>query len=551
MTKKLDAEEMTKRLNQLNMQLDKIATPYIAEIRNIINSTYFADIESEQQQLDNLGNVYYHDNPKDHFGKKFKDISLDYIIYPKQLGVFYGSIYEKKDKNGTATTHCKAYPFDNYSRFIADVLSRRVLFSRELGHFIFKDGLRYSIVANENDFYNYYTMNKNRVIRGFLDIFEELFQSYLNQDHGYTIEPYKIAGTDWIIDIETNEIKQEAPMKKHLYFDYYEVPLNDIQPTVAKEYIEMVGGTPNSIHNTMLLHAYVMKRKMHLISPEQWFLFKDFGRTGKGLFFTTFNKVFKVHKIEFGNLIAGAFEAQNEMRNLYGADLAHANETGAINEKQMRFIRKIATGETVTARRIGGDNFTFKVDSVFALDTNEDADIGDMLSNTSRTVMIAFQDRPPKETSKQRHAIFAPYWKFIVDNHGETKLSASLSFLINSIQYLESCGGVFDFEEVTLKHYYSVDQLTDSQLIALVAISELGYVLANDETLQSAIAEDYGSMRFKTARDDFAKIGVANNQAKYIDGKTYKVFAIEDEMLFKEACKLLEEFQNDSKTIKA
>ncbi len=534
-----NARELTKRLEALNDQLDKADTLYIANIRNIINKTYFADIESEQQRLDNQGNVFYRDSLTDTRGNKWEDIGLDYIVFPERLGVFYGRIYEAKDKNGAPQKKYKAHPFSNYSRFIADVLSEKVLYSRELEHFIIKEEHTYTAIMNENDFYNRYEVIKKHVIKGFLQTFEELFQNHIDQQHGYTIEPFMISGKDWLIDIESNDIKNEKPKEKYLYFDFYDVPFSDIEPNKAKGYIEMVGGTPNSIHNTMLLHAYVMKRKMNLISPEQWFLFKDFGRTGKGLFFKTFNGVFNIYTIAFNTLIGGGFDAGNEMRNLYGADLAHANETGEISGKQMNLIRKFATGETVTARTIGGNSFSFKVESVFALDTNEDTDIGGMLANTSRTVMIGFRDRPANETAKERRALFAPYWKFIVDKK-ETRIEASLSFLINSIQYLKSCGNVFDFEEVSLKNYYSADQLTETQQLVLRTIHEQGFVLSGDETLQQAITDDYKSLRFNKAKDDFRKIGVAINQAKFIEGKTYKVHTIDDETLFEEAYSLLD-----------
>ena len=38
---------------------------------------------------------------------------------------------------------------------------------------------------------------------------------------------------------------------------------------------------------------------MKLIQAEKWFLFKDFGRSGKGLFITTFNKLLHVNKVNF------------------------------------------------------------------------------------------------------------------------------------------------------------------------------------------------------------------------------------------------------------
>ena len=537
----LTAEHYTKRLDEIKKKIDKVDTPYLAELRNVLNRIYFADITGVDQNIENLGNAFYRNGWGDLIGSYFKALPIAYVIFPRRLGVHYGEIWEDTDKNGNPVIKNKGYAFNNYARFIADVVTRKVIYSKKLERFVFVQAHKYDPINGDNDFYSYYGVDKRYHIKGFLDVFEALFHEHITQDHRLIMEPYVIAGKDWLLDIQNNHYEVAAPKVNHLYFDYFDVANDDIQPETAKNYIEMVGGSPNSQHNAMLLHAYVMKRKMKLISPEQWFLFKDFGRTGKGLFFKTFQNVFNVQLVEFENLLGGGFDASNAWRNFYGADLAHANETGEISQKQMRIIRKIATGETVTARMIGGNDFSFKLECVFALDTNEDTDIGDMMANTSRTVMIGFKDRPQDETSQERHAIFAPYWKFIVDLEGNTKIEAALAFLVNSIQYLKECDNIFDFQDVALKNYYRADQLTESQQITLRVIHEQGFILAGDELLQAAIEDDYGSLRFKKAQDDFRKIGVVINKAIWLDGKTQKAHKIDNQQLFDDAYELVAE----------
>lgn len=538
----LKAKEITKKLDKIKAQLDKVETPYLSNIRNALNSIYFADIDSFDQNINNKGNAFYKDGQFDFDGSYFKNLPLSYIVIPQKLGVYSGWIYT----NGKGENVAKSINFSGYARFVTDIIIQKVIYSKELGRFVFVKNHKYEEIKGENDFYNYYSVDKKQRIRGFLGVFESLFNDYINQGHGYTIEKYSISGKDWILDIENNRFDATSPKKDCLYFDHFDIPKESIQPSKASDYIEMVGGTINSKHNTHLLHAYVMKRKMNLIPPEQWFLFKDFGRTGKGLFFKTFQGVFNVQPVEFENLLGGGFEASNAWRNFYKADLAHANETGAINQRQMRIIRKIATGETVTARLIGGNDFSFKLECVFALDTNEETDIGDMLANTSRTVMISFKERPYTETEAERHSAFAPYWGFIVAPTGETRVEASLSFLVNSIQYLNANNNLFSFENVALRNYYSADQLSDSQKIALMTIQEQGFALASDELLQKAIELDYGGMRFKKAQEALKKIGVASNRQKWIDGLNNKVFEIGDKTLFDDAYALLEDSQTVS-----
>lgn len=95
-------------------------------------------------------------------------------------------------------------------------------------------------------------------------------------------------------------------------------------------------------------------------TSRKWMLLKDFGRSGKGLFMATFENLMKVNKVNFDSLISGGFESANEWMNFYGADIAHANETGEITKQMMRILRKIATGETISGRGIGRNAFTFK-----------------------------------------------------------------------------------------------------------------------------------------------------------------------------------------------
>src|SRR5699024_1579312 len=224
-----------------------------------------------------------------------------------------------------------------------------------------------------------------------------------------------------------------------------------------------------------------------------------------------------------------------------GAEVAHANETGEIDDKGMVALRKIATGEVLTGRSIGGDNFKFKNKSVLILDTNEQIQTNEITANKSRIVNIALKDRPKGETTEQRYKVFEPYWKFIAPND-EAVESASLSFLILSLENLKALDGKFNFEKVTLKNFFSADELTETQKLLLQMIHANGFIFAGDEILQKAIESDYGNLRFKKAKDDIKAIGVKLNEPKKIEGQNIKVDVIGDESLFKESLKLLEEW---------
>lgn len=277
---------------------------------------------------------------------------------------------------------------------------------------------------------------------------------------------------------------------------------------------------------------------MKLIQAEKWFLFKDFGRSGKGLFITTFNKLLHVNKVNFDGLVSGGFEAANEWMNFYGADIAHANETGEITKPMMRILRKIATGETISGRGIGRNAFTFKNKSVLILDTNESVDTGEITANTTRTIKIAFKDRPHGETDDERYKIFEPYWNFVQPNDEDSEV-ASVSFLITSLEYLKEIGREFRFKDVTLKHYFSEEELTETQVVMLKVLKQQGFILSGDETLKRLIEDDYTSLKYKNARQDMKKIGVGINKQMKIEGVNTKIHKVENAELFNMALSLI------------
>ena len=53
----LTAEHYTKRLDEIKKKIDKVDTPYLAELRNVLNRIYFADITGVDQNIENLGNA--------------------------------------------------------------------------------------------------------------------------------------------------------------------------------------------------------------------------------------------------------------------------------------------------------------------------------------------------------------------------------------------------------------------------------------------------------------------------------------------------------------
>lgn len=537
----MDETTLYKKHFEFHSNLDYINTTSLSKIKEISKRINFASISSDKQVFNNKGNLYHRE--KNDIGDYISNLTLDYIIIPKEIGVIYGIVNTKiiENDNGEEEKKAsfKADTFNNYARFIADLISDKVIYSDEINSFLIVKSNTYEVIDETNFALNYPVDNKHQ-INDFLEVMIEMYRDHLNVEHGYNILPHTIAGNNWIYDCRNLEFKKKTLNLDELYVKKYDVNKSDINLETPKKFYDLVTENDKSKNNLMLMHAYTMYRKMELIQAEKWFLMKDFGRSGKGLAMTTFDTLLQVNKVNFDSLISGGFEASNEWMNFYGADIAHANETGEITKVMMRILRKIATGEVISGRGIGRNAFTFKNNAVLILDTNENVDTGEITANTTRTIKISLKDRPLNETDEERYQIFKPYWDFVQPN-GKKSVAAAVSFLITSFEYLKEIGREFKFNDVTLKHYFSEDELTETQVNLLKALSRQNFIFAGDETLQKLIEQDYKSLRYKQAKDDMKKIGISINNQKWIDGVNTRVHNVGNPELFNMALDLINE----------
>ncbi|WP_436948170.1 phage resistance protein [Staphylococcus xylosus] len=535
----MDETTLYKQHFEFHSKLDYINTTSLSKIKEISKRINFASISSDKQVFNNKGNLYHRE--KNDIGDYINNLTLDYIIIPKEIGVIYGIVNTKITENDNGEEEKKASfkadTFNNYARFIADLISDKVIYSDELDSFLIVKSNTYEVIDETNFALNYPVDNKHQ-INDFLEVMIEMYREHLNIEHGYNILPYTIAGNNWIYDCRNLEFKEKTLNSDELYAKKYDVNESDINLETPRKFYDLVTENEKSKNNLMLVHAYTMYRKMQLIQAEKWMLMKDFGRSGKGLFMTTFDALLQVNKVNFDSLISGGFEASNEWMNFYGADIAHANETGEITKVMMRILRKIATGEVISGRGIGRNSFTFKNNAVLILDTNENVDTGEITANTTRTIKISLKDRPLNETDEERYQIFKPYWDFVQPN-GKKSVDAAVSFLITSLEYLKEIGREFKFNDVTLKHYFNEEELTETQVSLLKALSRQNFIFAGDETLQKLIEQDYKSLRYKQAKDDMKKIGISINNQKWIDGVNTKVHKVGNPELFNMALELI------------
>ncbi|MEX3459099.1 phage resistance protein [Staphylococcus hominis] len=529
-----------KKHHEFHSKLDYVDTPNLSPIKEISKRINFASISTENQSNENKGNVY-HRKKDDFAGDYINNLTLNYTIKPKEVGAVYGTISVKTTiENGEENkqAHFKYSKANNYAKFIVDLISEKVIYSNELDSFIKLKNNQYEIIDNTN-FALEYSIDKKYYINDFLDVMLDVYRNHLDTNFQYNIYPYAIAGNDWIYNCKELEFVDKKITSNDYYIIKYDVDKKNINTNLAQQFFDLVSDNERSKNNLMLVHAYTMYRKMKLIQAEKWFLIKDFGRSGKGLFMETFEKLLNVNKVNFDSLLSSGFEAANEWLNFYGADIAHANETGEINKGMMRILRKIATGENISGRGIQRNNVKFKNNAVLILDTNESVDTGEITANRTRTVKIAFKDRPKNETDEERYKVFKPFWDFVKPNR-KNSVNASVSFLILSLEYLKQIGREFKFNNVTLKNYYNEDELTDTQILILETLSKQDFIFSGDEILQKTIEEDYKNLRYKKAKEDMKKIGVAINKQKWIEGQNTKVHIVENKELFKMALDLIE-----------
>ncbi|GAA3020465.1 hypothetical protein [Tetragenococcus solitarius] len=537
----MNAKELDYEFDKVRLNLDKVETPNLSKIKEIVKRVHFADIKTKQQAYDNEGLAFYKlnlDSTGDYFTHS---LPISYTTEAAKTGVVYGTFTQKVTKKKEKVVEFEGGNYNNYVRFLADIANHKVIYSDELERFVIVRDHSYKML-DQAIFEVEYSVDPKQKINDFLDVIFSIYHDHIQvKTHDYTIEPYIIAGIDWAYDCKQLKPVTKDDSKQQLFSAYYDVSYENLNLEKAEEYTNMIAAEDDSLHNLRLIHAYVLLARMGLVSVEHSFILKDFGRTGKGLFMKTFPEVFKMNSVNFDNLMGGTMEASNEWLKFIGCDISHANESGAINPKAMRFIRKIATQENVSGRKIQQNTIDFKIKSVLILDTNEKVDIGKLTANLSRVVKVAFKDRPEEETEAERYKVFAPYWDYIAPN-GEESLTANVSFLISSLEYLSKQNGKFVFKDVALKNYAVASELTDLQIFLIEAFQQVGYVPSKDEALHQVLFDEYGVHHFrrKDIKDDLTSIGLEPNYPTTIKGVPIRVIRIKDKKLFKKAQSLLE-----------
>lgn len=542
---KNNANNLSIRKNELLRAIEKVHFENLAQVKELISKIFFCDILTENMSILNKGSLIHIDiNDKQHIvsGAKvqyyIENIRIDNgRVLECGVALAVGNLEEYAGvEDGLKFSADKEN--NGYARFIADLLSEKIIFLPSNERFYKVEGKEVIPVTDEYFSIKYESyVNVKEIIPGLLPFFVTLMKETAIRFDSYEVKMECIAGKDWIYDLVKLELFRKSLSNDELVANYFDISLSDINDLMVKTLIDLVAYNKNSKNNLLLLPAYIMLRKHDLLPPEKYFIFKDFGRTGKGLILHILESIFTVKNVDLDALSASGFEASNAWMNLSGADVCHANESGKITAKQSRPLRKIATNERVRGRRIGTDNVDISLNSVLIIDTNEQVDIPDLAANNSRKVAIRLKDRPKNETDNERHVIFAPFWEHFYPN-GKANVAAGVSLLLYSLNYLKEKGGRFDFFDVIFQDIYDVSQLNGLQIYVVDQLKKGEVVVPGDlELLKKEECNNNNKLYSSKLKD----IGVAfktehNKKTKMKE----RVAVIVDRDSFNYVCQLLE-----------
>ncbi len=314
----------------------------------------------------------------------------------------------------------------------------------------------------------------------------KFIHSYLKLKSVKAIKTAIIACNDFQIDLKNKEIRMDtSPNPEETYFKVFEVDYKDcmeLLPLVMAFYDETMDHK-DSLHNATLQVIYTMLVACRLDTKRHFFVSKSFPRTGKSFRQDIISKLFESKSIELSNLVGGVSDIH--WAGLDGGQMLVVPESGSLNGMD-RILKILATNPTHKARPQGGNPIDINLSGVLSIDTNEKVSFSSQLE--SRAVNIAFHDRPKGENTKEREAIFEPYWRaFTTSDPKSSNLvptdAASVAFLIHSFLYWQSENFKINFRRVEMNNFRSTGDFGESQsyLLEHQRTTGLKYTLVNQE----------------------------------------------------------------------
>ncbi|MDF7641742.1 bifunctional DNA primase/polymerase [Bifidobacterium sp. ESL0784] len=237
------------------------------------------------------------------------------------------------------------------------------------------------------------------------------------------------------------------------------------------------------------------------------------GGNGKGILLGTLANSFPglavavdSQKILGGRRGSGGFDTQQETGKLIGALWAYDEDADTIGIDQLTYLKKISTGDSVTARRIGENAVSFTPKCTFIVATNNSVITTMNAAVARRFAYIRMKDgRKPQE--------FQPLLDF-------RKQYGAAPFIMASCKLWEN-HGENPFDDVSVG---SANDVTDLEQSIINTICANGYA-------PSSMLE--GTKRYEQ-RDLLARFGLTRGGVKWVpeQGTSIRILIVKDEVRF-------------------
>ncbi|KAA8832594.1 bifunctional DNA primase/polymerase [Bifidobacterium tissieri] len=201
----------------------------------------------------------------------------------------------------------------------------------------------------------------------------------------------------------------------------------------------------------------------------------------------------------------GGFSTEQETGKLIGALWAFDEDADTITPDQMTLLKKISTGDTVIARRIGENSVSFTPRATFIIATNNPVITTMTAASLRRFVYVRMKDgRKPEE--------FADLLDF-------RREYGSAPFLMASCQ-LWALYGDEPYRDVLIGDQ---SDLSEAEQWIVDRIIEDGYAVSRENKFPESAVEH---------RNTINKLGL-KTKVKKLDGKSIRVLVVADEQRFK------------------
>ena len=208
--------------------------------------------------------------------------------------------------NGEPTVKYKA-TFPTFAKMVIDYL---------MGRYVVFDNRIYDINNQQATLIDEITLAR---LYGFKNDIGYVVDILKGIDKHFHVEPvrklelYKIAGKDFIIDLESHAVTRTTIDNQRSFFKYYPVGYEQAikSKEVAMDFLTYVIDDLDSLHNALLQTYYMVQVASGLKSKTNFFLAKSGVRTGKGLRHIALSGLLNKIDVELDSLTAGGFEASN------------------------------------------------------------------------------------------------------------------------------------------------------------------------------------------------------------------------------------------------